>query len=215
MRLRKFIIPIFLIGIVGGMIFKLTSLISDENFENQLPAVNHDSFDIARPPRDSITGQLVNWQGKVLWQGRVATQPAQLTGNDKIQQGETLLTKGDSSATIRFPDQATINLQPQTEIEFVQLLPSNFVFNQVAGTANYTTSSQTAWSVRSLHLLAKMETGEMVFTVDKELGKIMIDVKSGSVTVGFNDLDNRSTVYKIKTGQRFIFIDDIRQGQIQ
>jgi len=170
------------------------------------------TFSIEEPPKNSIKGKLESYSGSFKWESRTATAPAEITIAPKIiQQGEVIETGKDSQVLVSFPDIGSVEISADTNISFTQLLPDNFVFNQSKGTVTYTKNSTTPFSVRALHLLVVMTDGKMTLEIDKETGKITVDMEKGSAKVGFNDIDYNSITDTIKEGEKFIFDDETRE----
>lgn len=169
------------------------------------------SFSIEQPPKNSLKGTIKSMSGIVKWESRTATAPSEIIKPVTIQQGEVLETGETGETTIIFKDIASITLSPDSILSITQTLPINFVFDQKDGSVSFEKLGETPISVRALHLLTKINSGKLTLTIDKETGKITINVKRGSATVGFNNLENVSTVLNIQEGKKFIYNDETRE----
>ncbi len=164
-------------------------------------------------PENALKGDLSASSGTILFQDRIATKPATLLSPVQIQQGETLETTADSKATVKFGTILTTELNSQTKLNYVQTLPENIVINQLTGKATYITATSSPVSIRSLHTVIKIES-ESVMTIETDDGLIDIEVTKGSIIVGYNDLENISTIVKVKEGYVFRYDDGLRAGEI-
>ena len=59
-----------------------------------------------------------------------------------------------------------------------------------------------------------MASGSAAITTDPDEGEVLVSVDSGSVTVGFNDIDAVTNILKIGNGETFTFDDVSREGTI-
>lgn len=172
-------------------------------------------FFIKPPPKESRIGTVSTMSGQILWESRIATEPAKIKDLKQVQQAETLATGKDGYATVTFPDATTISISPESKIEFVQTLPVNFVFKQIKGEINYLKKGTIPFSVRSLHLLMTFSDGEYVIKTDSDTHTLVLTVKKGSVKAAYNNLQYETQSVEIKEGEKYIFDDDKRTGEIQ
>jgi len=100
-------------------------------------------------------------------------------------------------------------------LSFNQTLPSNLVFSQLSGVAEYVSTGKSPVSVRTHNIAALISEGSVVIDIDQETGFITFTVSKGTVTVAFNDSDNLSNVVTIKEKQTYIFDDTSRTGRIE
>lgn len=170
-------------------------------------------FSVEKAPSESLSVEITSMEGEVMWESRVATGAAPLTSPIPLQQGETIETGPDGSMEIRIPGVNTIDVGENTKISFIQTLPQSVVLGQSIGVATYKQITTKPVSIRSLHLLIVQETGEMTVSVDEE-GYISVFVTEGSVSIAFNDLENRVTKVMLKKGQEYLFDDASRTGEI-
>lgn len=179
---------------------------------NIIPTEKISNFSIVEPPKNSIKGKLESYSGSFKWESRTATAPAEITvAPEIIQQGEVIETEQDSQVFVSFSNIGSIEIFSETSISFTQLLPDNFVFDQSSGKVVYTNKSGTPFSIRSFHLLLVMTTGKTVVEVDRETGRISIDIEEGSAKLGFNDINYNSITDTLKEGEKVIFDDETRE----
>lgn len=174
---------------------------------------NQDEFSIDNPPRESLKGKVKTMTGKVLWESRIATVPAQIDKPITIQQGERLLTDIDATATVEFDKIVSFEMSSSAEASIVQTLPGNFVFVQPLGKIKYLKLGKIPISITTLHLLTIINEGEIIIDVNEK--QITIMVINGSVTIAYNDSSNISNVKTIEKNQQFIFDDDLREAKIE
>jgi hypothetical protein len=66
-----------------------------------------------------------------------------------------------------------------------------------------------------MHLLIDMEKGDIIVGVNKDEQIITIDVRNGSITLGYNDTNLLSHIKTIKEGEKGIFNDQTRNLEIK
>ncbi|MBI3620531.1 hypothetical protein HY214_05330 [Candidatus Roizmanbacteria bacterium] len=153
--------------------------------------------------------------GTIKWESRTATEAVQITKAVLIQQGEELISGADGMAVVSYQSGLTISLFPNSHISFIQMLPANFVLNQLQGTIEYQKNNSTPLAIRSLHLLTQMDNGDLQIAIDEKIARIDIFVKKGSVQIAFNDLQNISNVIRLQEADRYQFDDKKRQGNVE
>jgi len=213
--MKKFLI--FFICLFVGIILGAFGFVwkSNQINNNTVKVKTEPRFSIETAPKNSIKGIIQSMTGTIKWESRIATETAQITQPVTIQQGEELSSEKDGSATVVFQKGLLIYLSSNSHISFVQLLPSNFVLNQLKGAIEYQKDNSIPLAVRSLHLLIQIENGDMQIIIDEKTGDINIAVKKGSVKIAFNDLQNESNVISLEKGDKYIFNDQERQGNIE
>ena len=172
-------------------------------------------FSVAKPPRESLRGELTTLSGDVLWQSRTATEGAKITTSQAILQGEALSTGSKGAASIEFNGAASMSLSSESAISFIQTLPANIVINQTSGTVAYTRSGTVPLSIRVLGLLLNVDEGEIMVAVNPLRPIITVEVKKGIVTAGFNDLYLVSNVVNISQGHIFYFNNETRKTDLK
>ncbi len=176
----------------------------DSNFELT-------KFSLEEAPSDSIRGQITAMSGEIWRQDRIATEPARLTEPVAIQQGEILIASDDGHLSVSFAAAAAITLFPKTQVEIVQTLPLNLVFNQDKGLAQYQTSGSSPVTVRSLNLIVNVN-GLLNIDTDEESGEIILSLKTGQAAVAYNSPDFISKKWDLDPGDVFKYDSNERQG---
>jgi len=209
--MKKFLFP-FIIGFFLAIVYSYLKTNKATVKTNIIPTEKISNFSIVEPPKNSIKGKLESYSGSFKWESRTATAPAEITvAPEIIQQGEVIETEQDSQVFVSFSNIGSIEIFSETSISFTQLLPDNFVFDQSSGKVVYTNKSGTPFSIRSFHLLLVMTTGKTVVEVDRETGRISIDIEEGSAKLGFNDINYNSITDTLKEGEKVIFDDETRE----
>jgi hypothetical protein len=173
------------------------------------------SFSIGEAPKNSVKGTIESMSGVVRWESRIATAPSEIIKPVIISQGETLETDKDGEATITFKNLALVTLSSESKLSIIQTLPANFVFDQKNGSVSYEKLGETPIFIRALHMLTKINSGKLILSIDKETNEITINIKRGSAQIGFNDINNVSTVKDIREGEKLIYNDDAREVSIK
>ena len=201
--------------IVGIMImFGVQSLKVKNNPKLDAQFTKASSFSSDKVPTDSLAGNIVTLSGEVAWQSREATTPAKISSVRPIQQGEVLKT-ATGSATVNFENSAKLIISPNSEIEFAQTLPANFVFVQNMGTIEYNRLGKIPLSVRVMHLLIEQDLGDIMVSLDKDKRTVTVDVNNGKITAVFNDLEYNSKLFHVSEGQKLIFDDKTREAEVE
>lgn len=203
----------FLIGF-GGIMFYTKKTVQKKT-EERKAVLAKSAFSLENAPKATNRGDITSLIGDVTWTSRTATEPAKLIATTKIQEGEELHTGSTGKTTISFPEIGSLALLPETDVQIVQTYPASFVIGQTKGTVTYDKTGTGGFSIRSLHLLSRLDSGKADITVDDESDEITIFVHTGSVTVGFNDSDNFSTVKTISAGETFIYNDGTRDSTLE
>lgn len=213
---------LILIGsiLVGILVMFLVPTLTTQKPEK--PLVNPTSsspipeskFSIENAPTDSLKVQVSTMSGKILYQDRVATEPAEVKTLKEVQQGETLVTDQTGSLKAQIPGQLNLNIFPKTELEFTQTLPSNIVLTQNKGQVEYLRPGSDPVSIRSNDLLIEMDGTDLVITVNDDQSRITVEATKGPVKVGYNDASQLSTVKSISEGDTLIFNEDTKTARI-
>lgn len=169
-------------------------------------------FSLEQAPADSIRGEIISLNGEVEWQSRTATEPGQLPGGIKIQQGEKLVTKADGNMAIKLASAGTVTIFPDSELEVIQTLPINLVFNQLKGKAQYLVNGSSPVSVRSFNLIVNVKQGLIDIKTDSEAGKVTLSLKNGQATVAYNSPEFESKRWELAPGDSFVFYNEERKG---
>ncbi len=190
----------------------MLKLFSNQKEKNQVTAnTNIKKFLPQNAPPQSIKGNVTDMSGSVSWQSRIATESAKLTTLRQIQQGEKLETGDDGNISVDFPNYANIKLLPESKIDFIQTLSANFVINQEKGSVAYTSLGRTHLSIRYLHLLTDMQSGQISVNIDKNKPTVRVLIIKGQITAAYNDSENVSQEKTFSQGQQFTFDDKKRE----
>lgn len=210
---------IFVFGFLVGVIiilgyFTLSNLTSwahipnvpnktnDTNKSNESNLIN---FSIDKAPKDTLIGQMTDLKGVVSFESRVATAPATIKEPVDVHQGEIIKIGEKGSATIVFENELTLKLSDLADLSFAQTLPTNIVLNQKDGQVDYQKVGEVPVSIRVLQSLLTIENGEVIIGVDTDNNQVIINIKKGGATIGFNDIDNISTVVPLHEGKKYLF----------
>ncbi len=169
-------------------------------------------FSLEEAPIDSIKGQITSMNGDIWRQTRTATEPAKLIEPDIIQQGEVLIASDEGKLTINFNPAVTISLFPETQVEIIQTLPLNLVFNQTKGVGQYLVSGTNPVTVRSFNLIVNIDEGLLNIDTDAETGVITLSLKTGAAKVGYNSPEFDSKVWSLEPGDVFSYDSSERKG---
>jgi hypothetical protein len=173
------------------------------------------SFDPEKPPKDSLVGSILSFNGEVKWKGRVATEAAEINAPINIQQGEELETGEGGKVIVEFPQVLQLTMLEKSHINFAQTLPVNLVVVQSQGAVEYHNLGIKIFSVRVLHLLVEQGQGDMVVSINEDQPLVTVTVNKGAAKLAFNDKDNLTNVVELEAGERFIFNDEERTGSLR
>jgi hypothetical protein len=199
----------FVLGVF--LIFSFKQISQTINSQQLKTPLSQSTFFLNSAPSESLRGTIMSLVGDVGWRSRIATEPARITKPTQVQQGEGIVTEKDSGATVVFSNIANINIFSKTNINFIQTLPSNILFEQNIGIVNYKILGSNIVNIRCLSLLIKANQGEVEVSVNENQPYIIIDVKIGSITVGYNDINYVTQVLDVKSGKRLIFRTDFKR----
>lgn len=202
----------FLLGVLLVFSFKKANQIFSSR-QLKTPIATS-SFSLNDAPNESLRGTIVSLSGEVGWQSRIATEPAQINKPIQIQQGEGIVTNDTGQATVVFSKTANIIIAPKTVINFIQTLPVNILIEQNSGTAKYEKLSGNSLSVRSQGLLIKINQGVIDISVSENQPYVFVDVKSGSITAGYNDVNYITQVLNVASDNRLVFRTDTKKASL-
>lgn len=177
--------------------------------KNNYPKTN---FSLKQAPSDSLRGQISTMSGEIWWQSRVATAPAKLNNPIVIQQGENLIASNSGKLTVEFASVSAVTIFPKSEVEIVQTLPINIVFNQPKGTVQYQVSGVSPVSIRSLNLLVTVNSGLINIDTDEKIGEIVLSLRTGTAKVAYNSPLFVSKVWNLEPGDVFNYDSNNRRG---
>lgn len=161
------------------------------------------------PPSTAVSGILTVTRGHAQKFSRGDTEYKEASTGAQILLGESVATKENSSATATVSGIVNVSMGATSELVFANMFPTNFVLQQKDGKIDYTVVSPI--SVRALHTLVNINSGETVITIiDTDMS---ITVKTGAVKFALVDNDNNTNVWNLKAGER-ANIDDTARSVI-
>lgn len=210
---------IFLISITIGiaLIYSLKTGVRQTTYVRS-PYPIPISFSLDKAPSESIKGTIASLSGNVGWQSRTATETAQITKPQEIQQGEAIETKDNGKMTLQFENVFTSYLSQNTFLNIVQTLPTQFVIDQSKGKTDFEKLGQIPLTIRSYSLLIAINDsdGDVEIETNEKRGIITTSVKKGSITVAYNDSKQETTrVLTIDEGNQYIFNNDTKKGNVK
>ena len=215
-KLFKNILLFFIPLLVSSMVVVGAYLwISPRNAGILKPFFPKNYFSLSNAPLDSLKGNVASVSGKVGFVSRIASFATLINSSIKIEQGEEIDTYGNGETNIVFPKIGTIDVSANSQINFIQTLPQNFVVWQKQGLAVYSKNGDIPVSIVTGNLLINLESGKSTISLDKKTKDITVSVSSGSATVAFTSLNNNTKVLTLKKGDIYIFRDNARTGIIE
>jgi hypothetical protein len=172
-------------------------------------------FSLENAPQNSLTANISTISGTVKWESRIATEAAVITLPQIIKQGEKIVTGIDGNVAINISSDSAIIILPNTDLDFIQLLPGNLILKQNSGRVEYTITDNLPLTIRSFGMIAKLSSGKFKITVDAETGIVTIEDQHGDVTLAYNNKQFISKVWNITTGETLIYNDDTRRVIIE
>lgn len=172
-------------------------------------------FSLNTAPSDSLRGTITFITNEVDWQSRVATVAAQITAPQEIQQGEALSTKDKGQVTVTFENILQLFLSPNTQVDFLQILPVNIVLGQDSGTAQYSKLGNSPVSIRSLTFLTTIKSGEISVSVSNVRPLITVDTSKGAVTIGYNDTNFVTQTLDVPSGNMIFFNTETKNVDVE
>jgi len=208
---------LFIISIAIGTAIVTFGYLWDVPRNSQLlkPFFPKTLFSIADAPGQSLSGEIASMSGNVGWQSRTADYATLINSPVKVQQGEAISTYQNGETTVNFPGIGNMTLSPNTQVNFIQTLPANFVVEQKQGISAYIKNGNIPISVRALDLLINFEEGNYAVSVDKDSTNIIVTVNSGSIIVAFNDTNNNTNIVTVKEGEQYLFNNNTKLGRIK
>ncbi|HEV2339201.1 MAG TPA: hypothetical protein VGT05_00350 [Patescibacteria group bacterium] len=204
----------FLSIVLGGFVFGIGWYyryyrdLSSREVHAQKPT----KFSIIRSPTESLLGTVATLSGEVLWESRVATQPAEIKKLVIVQQGEEVDTKDTGNVEIIFPAIAQVTVHPNSQLVIAQTLHQDIALGQNTGTITYQTLHSPAVLTVKAHDLLVSVKGKATVAINNNTAGIIVSVLQGLVTTGYEDLQNNTQVATVTEGNQFIFNINSRQG---
>jgi len=201
---------LFLIGTVGVVAFRLWQV----KEAGPISFTPQQSSFVLKPPSDTLKGKLSLFKGDVKKKPRDKEEFKDVNVGEEFLQGEKIATGKKSQATVEYANILRVNLDSNTEIGFINLIPANFLISQSLGSVSYELlRDDTPISVRSLHTLVTINSGKSEVTVSDET--IAVKVLSGKAKLALVDLENKTHIWEIKEGQQALVNDTQRRIEIK
>ena len=208
---------LFIFSILIGSTIVITGYFWDAPRDSQIlkPFFPKTLFSIENAPSQSLVGKVASISGNVAWQSRIASFATLINSPVKLQQGEKINTQSNGKAVINFPQVVTITASANTQLNFIQTLPANFVVDQAQGLSIYNKNGDIPLSVRALDLLVNIKTGTCSVLVDKDTSNIVVSVSTGLAMIAFNDTNNSTNILTINKGEEYLFNNNTKLGKIK
>lgn len=213
------LIVIFILGsVIASVMYALVNRNVPVNpvavVSDPTPTPSRTAFSIENPPSESISGTITDISGDMWLVPRESTEPAKLAGTELIKQGEKLIASDSGQITVTFPQLGQMRMIPESEVDVVQTLPVDLVFQHYKGTTEYERIGTVPLSVRSFRLLVSVTEGRIRVTTDEEQHTVSVEVLRGQATAAYNNPEIISTLVTIGEGEEFFFNSDTREGSI-
>jgi hypothetical protein len=203
--------------LVGILIFVVGFIYlshQDITIPNPLLPVTH--FSLENAPTESLKGNIASFSGNVAWQSRTAATASLINTPVTIGQGEEIVAQGNGAATIKFPKGILVQMNSNSDIGIVQMLPANIVILQNQGTVSYQNSdNKIPLSINGLDLMVNINQGTAQVSVDKSTSSVVISVSSGSAVATFTDTQNNTQVETINNGNQMTFDNNTKTADIE
>ncbi len=208
---RILFLALFFIGSTGIFAFRFWQV----KRTKAIPFSPQQSFFNLKPPTEALKGGFLIIDGDVKKEPRDKEEFETVKAEgEALIEGEKIATGGKSQATIEFPDFIRIDLGSDTEIGLSNLMPANFLINQLSGSVIYRLlQNNNTFSVRSLHTLLSFDSGESEVTVGGS--EIVVKVLSGKAKLALVDLDNETHVWELNEGEEVLIDDAERRVEIK
>jgi hypothetical protein len=215
----KNILLFLIFTVIGGVAtFLYFTKIPRQNFPKNetgpTPTSLSPTYSLDKAPSETIIGQVLVASGDVKWQGRTATEAAELIMPKNLQQGESIATGNDGKTNIQF-NETIINILPNTQINIIQTLPVNFVMEQNSGSAEYSNNGTNPLTVRSQKLILDLGSGRISIAVNEKISTVTVKVINGNVTCAFNGSTGATNVKTINEKYQFVFNYKYKRGTIR
>lgn len=209
-NIKPIFLTLFFVGLVGVFAFRIQQVKKAGN----IPFFAEQPSFISQPPSDAIIGKLLSVEGRVEKEARGKDELEEIDEESDMLQGERLITKEKSKAEVEFPDFAKIDIGSDTEMSFINLLPSSFLVEQKTGEVDYKLlQDENPVSARCLHALLSFYSGEI--EVGIEDGEITIWVLEGKAKLAMVDLENNTHVWQFEKDQKVLIDDATRTTEIK
>ena len=171
------------------------------------------NYSLTNAPSTSLKGTIISLSGETKWESRTATQPAELSKPIELQQGEEIATGNTGKMAVQFPKGITMNLSANADVSLIQTLPQSIVFAQKSGVVSYAKTETSPLFIRSNNLLIELQTGTTSVSMTGDISTIT--VSNGSITTAYNNVDTKSIVTPVNSGEQFIYNNMAKTGSIE
>jgi len=192
---------LFIIGFTGIIAFRIIQVRKSETNPYQ---TEKSSFKL-QPPLLASEGKISSLSGVVRKFGR-DDDDFHTIENGVILQGERLRTEKDSRVTVDF-ESAQIILDGESEVGFVDTIPSEFLIKQVSGKVVYKAKKTgNTVSIRDNIILVSLSSGQVTIANDNDRNRIKISI-NGEVKVAFVNKDNKTKVWDFRKGNVIVDLE--------
>lgn len=150
-----------------------------------------------QPPSQAITGKLSLSTGTVQQFFREADGFREATHGGTIRQGESIETT-QGTATITLGSFGSVSMDNNTQLSFINLVPTSLMLWQKSGTVLYEVNSSYPFSIRAgRSLITIYGDGKVSMTASRTT----LSVSKGTATIGIVDEVNKTKVYNVIQGE--------------
>ena len=168
-----------------------------------------------KPPEQAIKGKVRSVNGDVRKQSRDSDKLEKIDVPQPVLQGDKIVTRKNAAVTIQFDDIGIVNINSDSTVNIISLLPASFLIQQTSGDVTYESVSNKPLSIRSLHALFTIQSGRATVESDREKGELIISVASGKGKLAMIDTENETHTWDIKAGQKAVIDDEARTVKIR
>lgn len=160
-----------------------------------------------QPPTNSQIAQVIAVKNDVTKIPRNATTAATIKTGDEVLVGETVTTGENSETTLQLGSSLTSSVSANTVMTFLSTVPETILVKQDQGTAIYQNNGEQPFSLRILHFLIELQSGNMTVTTDEKEKIVTLLLNEGTAKVAWEDKDLNSKIYTLMVGQTVVLED--------
>lgn len=210
-NIKLLFLVLFLVGLTSVFGFRIWQV----KRAKSVPFSPQESSFSLKPPSEALVGRLTEVEGDVKKESRNDGEFKEVKEKEQILDGEKLATGGKSQASVELPGFAKVTLDSNSEVGFVSLLPSSFLIKQARGVVGYRLlQNENSLSIRSLHLLLTLDSGESKVETSAEDGEIIVKQLAGKAKLALVDLENKTHVWQLEERQTALINDAERTVEI-
>ncbi len=165
------------------------------------------------PPTEAEGGVISKILGAVQIDRRGEDSPVPLTADGPILQGESLAVLGVGSVRISFTNGVSADLGAYGEVALVDTIPTEFLLAESGGTVGYTVGN-VPLSVRVGITLVQSQNAQYTVSYTPKTKVMILLVKRGVVTVGYEDTGNTTHTLEVHEGQSFTVYGTSRSSRL-